>query len=90
MDLLQLELGGTARYPGLLLAPAEGFGLWPRLFTLFVIILGNFWCSVVTSVIFSSNISNFKNKTENLKKSQKIQNLKNSEKNKKNKSKRLK
>ena len=26
------ELEGTARYAGLLLAPAEGFGLWPRLF----------------------------------------------------------
>ena len=25
-------LKGAARYAGLLLAPAEGFGLWPRLF----------------------------------------------------------
>ena len=34
----------TARYAGLLLAPAEGFGLLPRLFvelfTLFVLLLG--------------------------------------------------
>ena len=44
-------LEGTARYAGLLKAPAEGFGLWPRLFlpyghkksiTLFVLILGHF------------------------------------------------
>ena len=50
----KFKLEGTARYVGLLLAPAEGFGLWPRalwakkeLFTLFVPILGLFWCSVV-------------------------------------------
>ena len=30
--LLHLKLEGTARYAGLLLAPAEGFGLRPRLF----------------------------------------------------------
>ena len=33
-------------------------------FTPFVLILSNFWCSVMTSIIFSSNLSNFeKNKT---------------------------
>ena len=33
-------------------------------FRLFVLILSYFWCSVVTSIIFSSNLSNFeKNKT---------------------------
>ena len=40
-----------------------------QLFTLPVPILGNFWCLVVTSVTFSSNLSNFEN---NQKKSQKI------------------
>ena len=29
---LWLILEGAARYEGLLLAPVEGFGLWPRLF----------------------------------------------------------
>ena len=54
----------------LLLAPAEGFGLRPRLFLpfgqkkrrffmLFWLPLGHFWCSVVTSVTFSSNLSNW-------------------------------
>ena len=54
------QLEGTARYAGILLAPAEGFSFWPRicfwaqkeLFTLFVLILGHFWCSVVICVIF--------------------------------------
>ena len=57
-----------ARYVGLLLASAEGFGLRPRLFcplgkiglfTLFLLVLGHFSCSVVTSVMYSSNFSNF-------------------------------
>ena len=42
-----------------------------ELFTLFVLILGHFWCSVVTSVTLSSNISNFERKQKirkNLKK----------------------
>ena len=26
------QLKGTARYAGFLLAPAEGFGIWPRFF----------------------------------------------------------
>ena len=72
---------------GLLLAPTEGFGLHLRLifalqaikwlFTLFVPILGNFWCAVVTSVTFSSNLKNIGDESEkNHKKSTK--NLKNS------------
>mgnify|MGYP006908641815 CR=1 FL=1 len=43
-------------------------GLWPSTkafwaknehLTLFVLILGHFWCSVVTSIMFSSNLGNF-------------------------------
>ena len=46
-----IQLEGTACYAGLLLAPAEGFGMWPRhfalwakkkLFMLSVLVLGNF------------------------------------------------
>ena len=54
--LLQLE--DTARYAGLLLAPAVGFGFRPMAFfalcakkdrfILFWTILGNLWCPVVT------------------------------------------
>ena len=69
------KLEGRARYAGLILAPAEGFGRGffgpsgkKELFTLFVPILGHFWCSVVTSVTFSSNLSNFE---KNAKKSEK-------------------
>ena len=44
-------LKDTARYAGLLLAPAEGFGLimlcWP--------ILGHLWCPVITLVPFFKN-----------------------------------
>ena len=60
----------TAHYAGLLLAPAEGFDLWPRAFLalwakkdLILLcwpILGHLWCPVVTLVTFSSNLSNFK------------------------------
>ena len=52
----------TARYAGLLLAPAEGFGLRSRLFLpfglfmLFWPIFGDFGCPVVTMVTFSSNL----------------------------------
>ena len=68
-----MRIEGTARYAGLVLAPAEGFGrgfffaLWSKK-ELFLLVLGNFWCLVVTSVKFSSNYSNQKNK----KKSKKI------------------
>ena len=68
-------LEGIARYAGLLLAPAEGFSIylrlfWPswqknELFMLFVLILGHFWFSVVTSVTFSSNLSNSENNPKN-------------------------
>ena len=56
-------LEDTARYAGLLLAPAEGFGRGffcpsgkKRAFLLFWPIFGNFWCPVVTMVTFSSNL----------------------------------
>ena len=65
-------LEDTARYAGLLLAPAEGFGLWPRLFfviwarrepvMMFWPILGKFGYSVVTLATFSSNLANLKKK----------------------------
>ena len=65
-------LEGTARYAGSLLAPAESYGLWLRIclpfaqkrepLTMFMLILGHFWCSVVTYVMFSSNLSQFKKK----------------------------
>ena len=75
-----------ARYAGLLIAPAEGFGLWPTLFValwakkeinmLFWTIFGNFWCPVVTLVTISSNISNFERNSKNQKYPKKIQNFK--------------
>ena len=62
-------LKGTARYADLLRGPAEGLDLRRRLFfpfgpkkelsMLFLLILGHFWCSVITSVTFSSNLSDF-------------------------------
>ena len=64
-----MKLEGTARYACLLLATAEGFGLRPKLFlpfgqkrafhAVFFLILDHFRCSVVTSVVFSSNLRNF-------------------------------
>ena len=48
--------------------PKSGFPSAKKdLFMLFVFILDPFWCSVVTSVIFSSDLGNFRN---NPKKSQ--------------------
>ena len=52
---------------GLLLAPAEGFrrdfffALWAEknALILFGPILSHFWCSVVTSITFINNLSNF-------------------------------
>ena len=61
----KMQLEDTARYAGLLLAPAEGFGLWP--------IFGNFWCPVVPLVIFSSNISTFERNPKNQKNPKQIQ-----------------
>ena len=55
------ELEDTARYAGLLLAPAEGFGLRPRLFLPFgqkradYAVLAHFWHFLVSS----SNLGNF-------------------------------
>ena len=60
-DTVAIELEGTARYAGLLLAPAEGFGLRPRLFLPFgkkrayYAVLANFWQFLVSS----SNLANF-------------------------------
>ena len=64
-------LEATARYAGLLIAPAEGFGLRPWLFLAFghgffcpsakktyYAVLAHFWFSVVTLVTFNSNLSN--------------------------------
>ena len=80
-----IALKDTTRYAGFLLAPAEGIGLWSRLFLpsgqqksflwVFVLpILGNFWYSLVTSITCSSNISNFEEKSKKKfkKKSQKL------------------
>ena len=59
-------LESTARYVGLLLAHAEGFGLQPRLLfcpsgkkRAFYAVLAyfcHFWCSVITSLPLSSNL----------------------------------
>ena len=57
-----LELEDTARYTGLPLAPAEGFGLWPRFFycasgkkRAYNAVLSNFWKILVSS----SNLGSF-------------------------------
>ena len=71
LDALQLTLEDTARYAVLLLAPEERFGLWPRHYAYYMLImllwhiLGHFWCPVVNLVTFSINLSNFE---RNLKK----------------------
>ena len=49
------------------------FGQKKGLFMLLVLILGHFWCSVVTSVTFTKNFSKFKNNSFFLKKNKKIQ-----------------
>ena len=61
------------------LTPSSGVELWPlaeaffallaktELLTLFVLILGHFRCSVVTSVTFSSDLSNFEKNKRNKK-----------------------
>ena len=53
----------------------EGVALRAKkvLLTQFVLILGHFWCSVVTSVIFSSNLSNFEKNKIDFKKIKKYQ-----------------
>ena len=47
---------------------------------LFQPISGNFWCTVVTLVIFSSNLSNFEKNPKNQKKFQKSKNVRKSQK----------
>ena len=73
-----ITLEGATRYAGLLLAPAEGFGLRPRAFlpfgqtkSLFHAVFAYFR----PFLVFSSNIGNFENNPKNPKK-----NPKNSEK----------
>ena len=71
---LLTSLEDTARYAGLLLAPAEAFfALWAKKkhIMLFWLILGNFWCPVVTLVTFISNHSNFERNSKKTKKSKK-------------------
>ena len=76
-------LEGTARYAGHTFSSCGG--VWPpakaffalqakkKLFMLFWLTLGHFWCSVVTSETFSSPLSNFpKNLKKSPKKSPKI------------------
>ena len=70
-------LEGTARYAGLLLAPAEGFGRARGFFCpsgkkRAFDAIGHFWCLVVTSVTFSSNLINFEKKSKETKKNPKI------------------
>ena len=70
----------------------QGFSLRPRLFcpldifilfTPFVIILGHFWCSVVTSIKFRTKLSNFETKQKKILKIQiKSKNSKNVKKSK--------
>ena len=55
-------LEGLARYNGLLLAPAEGFGqdvLFAPLAPKRCFFVVDFWCLVVNIVKFSSNLNNF-------------------------------
>ena len=65
---VSMQLEGTARYAGLLLAPAEGYGLRPRFFLPFgqkgafyavFAYFRPFWCLVVTLVTLSGNLGNF-------------------------------
>ena len=57
---LSPELEGAARYAGLLLAPAEGFGLRPRSF--FALrakkdLLMSVWAQIWEFLVISSNLS---------------------------------
>ena len=83
-QILLNVLKGTARYVGLLLAPAEG---QKKIFLmLFLLILGHFSCLVVTSVTLRSNLNNFEKNPKKIKKNPK----KNPKKSKKSKKKNLK
>ena len=79
------KLEDTARYAGLLLAPAEGFGRGfflpfgqKKIFLCcFCPFFGDFWCPVVAMESFSSNLRNFeRNKKKNTKKKSKNKNQK--------------
>ena len=74
----------TRRY-GLLCGPTSSScrGLWPRLrlncplgkkepIMLVLPIIGHFWCSVVTLVTFTRNLTNFFKKSKNIQRSSKI------------------
>ena len=58
MPFYYLTLEGTACYAGFFLAATEAFGQG------FFGVYAYFWCSVVTSVIFSSSHSNLKKRKE--------------------------
>ena len=62
--LLWQILEDTTRYAGLVLAPAAKAFFGPlgkkEVIKLFWPIFGNSWCTVVTMVTFSSNLTNFK------------------------------
>ena len=64
-------LEDTARYAGLLLAPAEGFGLWPRVFfalrakkTNYYVLLSNFrkFCFPVVTLVTLKRIQKVQKK----------------------------
>ena len=70
-----LVLVSKVHYAGFLVAPAKGFGLWPRLFLgekrAYMLFFAYFCCSVVTLLNFSSNHSNFEEKYPKISKMQK-------------------
>ena len=74
------KLEDTARYAGLILDPAEGFGpcfFCPsgkkrELIMLFWPIFGNSWCPVVTLVTFGSILCNFERNPKKTKKSKRF------------------
>ena len=97
MVVILIVLEDTARHVGLLLAPAEGFDLRPRLSCssgqkkrAYYAVLAHFWhflCLVVTLVTLSSNLSNFERIPPPQKKKIKKKSKKNQKKKKKKKKK---
>ena len=93
--LILKTLEDTACYVGLLLAPAEGFGLRRRLFLpfgqkmgflcCFGPFLAIFGCPAVTMVTFSRNLSNFEKNQKNEKIQKSPKNFKKFQKEKKRK-----
>ena len=68
MEILFLDyqiLEGTARYAGFTSSSCGGLRAKKELFMLFWLTLGQVWCSGVTSVTFSSNLSSFKKNPKN-------------------------